>query len=78
MKDSSHKIKFVDLTLKTHSDWEPTPNIAICSQCGWQGSVSKCEQDQEGDWENGYYMIHLCPKCEDGGCIDDYSMTTKH
>lgn len=34
--------------------------------------MTDCEIDQEGDWESGYYDIHLCPKCEDGGCIDDY------
>jgi len=27
-----------------------------CSNCGWEYT----------------YTIHLCPECEDGGCIDDY------
>ena len=54
---------------------EPESDIAICSECGWEGPVSECQTDQEGDWESGYYTIHLCPKCEDGGCIDDYDMT---
>lgn len=54
---------------------EPMPDIAICSECGWKGPVSDCETDQEGDWESGYYLIHLCPKCEDGGSIDDYDMS---
>jgi len=54
---------------------EPLPDIAICSQCGWRGPVGECEKGEEGDWENGYYQIDLCPKCEDGGCIDDYDMT---
>lgn len=51
---------------------EPTADIAKCSSCGWSGHVSECEMDSEGDWESGYYDIHLCPKCDDGGCIDDY------
>jgi hypothetical protein len=27
---------------------------------------------QDGDWESGYYEVHECPVCMDGGCIDDY------
>lgn len=54
---------------------EPSPDIAVCSECGWRGSVSECETEKDGDWESGFYDAHLCPKCEDGGCIDDYSMT---
>jgi hypothetical protein len=23
-------------------------------------------------WEQPEYQIHLCPVCEDGGCVDDY------
>lgn len=54
---------------------EPESDIAICSQCGWRGPVSECKKGKDGDWESGYYDIDLCPKCEDGGCIDDYDMT---
>lgn len=63
--------------IKNISDPEPLPDKAICSACGWKGSVSKCETELEGDWENGYYKIHLCLKCEDGGCIDDYDFSNK-
>lgn len=42
-----------------------------CGECGWKGPISECEVDQEGNWEYGYYDIHLCPKCDDG-TIDDY------
>jgi len=56
-------------------DKEPSPDIAICSQCGWVGPVSECEVEEEGDWESGYYPVDLCLKCEDGGCIDEYSMS---
>lgn len=54
---------------------EPCPDIAICSSCGWKGPISECVTESEGDWESGYYSIDLCPKCEDGGCVDDYEMT---
>lgn len=54
---------------------EPKPDIAICSECGWRGDISECGTDKEGDWESGYYDVHICPKCVDGGCIDDYDMS---
>ena len=54
---------------------EPKPDIAICSICGWRGDVSECIKGEDGDWESGYYEIDECPKCEDGGCIDDYDMS---
>ena len=52
---------------------EPQLDIAICSSCGWKGPVSDCETQWESEgWEYPEYQIHLCPKCLDGGCIDDY------
>lgn len=60
-----------------HSDSEPQPDIALCSSCGWKGPVADCESSEEGDYENGYYAIHLCPNCDDGGSIDNYEMTSK-
>lgn len=54
---------------------EPKPNLAMCSECGWEGPIEECGTETEGDWECGYYDVHLCPKCEDGGCIDDYTMS---
>lgn len=56
-------------------DAEPKPDMAHCSSCGWSGNRLVCETEQEGDYESGYYAIDLCPKCDDGGCVDDYSMT---
>lgn len=50
----------------------PKPDIAICSECQWRGPTSDCETEQDGDYESGYYLVDVCPKCEDGGCIDDY------
>ena len=51
---------------------EPPADIAVCSKCSWRGPVSECDTEQDGDWETGYYTQPLCPKCPDGGCIDDY------
>ncbi len=60
---------------KTNS--EPKPDIAKCSKCGWKGPIEKCEIGTDGDWESGYFEIDLCPKCSDGGCIDDYDFSNK-
>ena len=65
------------LALEVNLDNEPLPDIAICSQCGWRGSVKDCGEAEDGDWETGYYKIDACPICEDGGCIDDYDMTAE-
>ena len=56
-------------------DPQPLPDIAICSECGWRGPSSECETEEDGDWETGYYDVHVCPKCEDGGCTDNYDMS---
>lgn len=48
-------------------------DMCSCSNCGWEGYTSVCETDTESDgWEYPTYIIHLCPVCEDGGCIDNY------
>ena len=54
---------------------EPQPDLACCSDCGGSFPVSECPTETEGDWDTGYYEVHVCPKCEDGGHIDDYGMT---
>lgn len=51
----------------------PEPDMAKCSVCGWEGYSYECETEWEQDgWESPAYQIDLCPKCEDGGCVDDY------
>lgn len=58
--------KLMDLRqslLASNSNVEPPPDIAICDECEWQGKVSECDKDTEGDWETGYYSIDVCPKC---------------
>ena len=57
---------------------EPPADIAICADCGWRGYTSECETELEGDWESGYYSIHLCSKCEDGGCVDSYDRSPEN
>ena len=57
------------------TDVEPQPDIAICAVCETRTPVSECPQEIDGDWESGYCMIHVCPVCADGGCIDDYGMS---
>ena len=71
----SKPINFDIFSLNEDPDPEPQPDLACCSECGWEGPREDCLIDQEGDWETGYYDVDLCPRCEDGGCIDDYNMT---
>lgn len=55
------------------TDATPLCDMCRCSNCGWSGKTSDCETEMESDgWEMPSYQIHLCPKCEDGGCVDDY------
>ena len=67
-------LSFADIILSHDADREPRPDIGVCLKCGWKGDVSDCEVDEEGNFEDGYYMIHLCPNCDDGGDID-YKMS---
>ena len=53
---------------------EPRPDLAFCENCGWKGKISDCKTDTDGDWEGGYYTIHICPICDEGGDIN-YEMS---
>jgi hypothetical protein len=53
------------------------PDRAQCSHCSRKFWVKDLETEKEGDWENGYYDIHVCPRCDDGGCIDVYYFSAK-
>lgn len=62
-----------DIIESTESTEDDKPDYCKCSKCGWSGDVAECATEMEQDgWENPPYVVHLCPKCEDGGCIDDY------
>lgn len=65
--------RLMDLYSLNPKSPEPKYDLCSCSSCGWNGRVSDCDTDTEGTWEEGYYLIHLCPneKCDDGS-IDDY------
>ena len=70
-------INVSDQQRNANKEWkskEPKPDIAICSEgCRWEGSVKECVREEEGDYENGYYMVDVCPTC--GECIGDYTMS---
>ncbi len=56
----------------------PLPDCCSCGECGWSGKISKCNSyaDSE-DWEGSEtYIVHECPKCEDGGMIGNYYVGT--
>ena len=51
---------------------QPPLDIAICSVCGWRGPTSECPKHEDGEWETGLFDVCDCPRCEDGGMVDDY------
>jgi hypothetical protein len=51
---------------------EHAPDMCRCSDCGKKFKIRNLKTEQDGDWESGYYNFFVCPKCPDGGCIDDY------
>jgi hypothetical protein len=56
----------------------PKADMCKCSICNWKGKTSDCETEWESEgWEYPEYQIHICPKCKDGGCIDNYWFSTK-
>jgi len=56
------------------TDKEPPPDMGICDSCGTKDFIWNFEVEQEGDWEEGYYDVHVCPYCDDGYIVDyDYS-----
>lgn len=56
---------------------EPQPDRAQCSDCKRKFWIKDLETEAEGDWENGYIDVYVCPKCDDGGCIDNYQFSAK-
>ena len=58
--------------LEKKKDTEPLPDIGICSECHGRYPLDKCPAEEDGTWEEGFYAIHICPRCLDGGCLDDY------
>jgi len=58
-------------------DAEPLVDLCKCSECGKTFHIKDCKTEEDGDWENGYYQVHICPVCPNGGCIDDYNYSKK-
>lgn len=56
---------------------EPQPDMARCSECEGEWPIASLEVETGGDGEGGFEFAHLCPKCDDGGCIDSYFMSPK-
>ncbi len=47
----------------------PVVMIGICT-CGYSADVNTFEQEHTG-WEIVEIDL-ICPKCDDGGCVDDF------
>jgi len=56
---------------------EPSPDLCKCAWCGKYFKVKDLSTEEEGDWETGYYNVHICPVCPEGGCIDVYDYSKK-
>lgn len=53
------------------------PDMCKCQTCGNKYKISECIPDtgHHDGWEYPSYTIHLCPKCEDGGDVNDYFLS---
>ena len=52
------------------SNEEPKPDIGKCFSCDWSGNLDLCELDEDGSYEEGYYMVHVCPSCQSKGTVE--------
>jgi len=64
-----------DIRKEPDSSGEPKPDLAVCSECKGKFLVEGLETETDGSYEDGYYIVHLCPTCPDGGMIEDYTMS---
>lgn len=56
-EDETSELKMVD--------YIPEELPAICEECGWEGPLKECGQEEESEgWEYPSYMIATCPKCD--------------
>jgi len=53
----------------------PPEMLGKCTKCNYQASVSTFEEDYDhhDGWEMPAYAELICPKCPDGGCVDDFT-----
>jgi hypothetical protein len=64
-------IKEVNVTLDdlelAQGDAEPGVDIIRCDACGKTFKLEDCPTIPEGDFESGFFDLHECPECVDGG-----------
>jgi len=68
------------IKVKKTKNAEPQPDLGYCSVCGRWFKLSKLIQEWENDGSDcggRYYLIDTCPKCKDGGCIEEYTYSVK-
>jgi len=63
MINSEELKRLKSLIFAPHQDTEPTCDILVCNTCEGSYPVKDCPTEQDGDWETGYYTVHICPKC---------------
>jgi len=52
---------------------EPKCDMCKCLTCDNEMKVEDCSIEAENyGREYPTYYYHICPHCEDGGCIEDY------
>jgi len=63
-------IDFKRLIEHMDKDPEPLPDLADCEECGWHGKVIDCVKEEEGTYEEGFYIADICPECGSGVMYD--------
>lgn len=71
MSNILQDIKF-DL-IQPDATLEPKADKYHCYLCEYDFDIADCDEHEEGDWENGYYIVHSCPSCGDDG--GEYTMS---
>jgi len=78
-KVAREEIRLIKMTLnlnnlRTKENDEEVENICECGDCRKIYRVSDLASETESEsWEMPQtYTVHFCPKCEDGGHIEDY------
>lgn len=73
-KDFFKNISTSHPTLERGDLAEIRPDLCKCSTCGTTYKISECNSvtDHHNGWELPVTTELECPKCSDGGCIEDY------
>jgi hypothetical protein len=71
-KKKSGGIRYEITRAPRPSELGPVLDMACCCSCGWTAKASEFIEETEQDGPEGpRYIIHDCPKCEDG-FVEDY------